>query len=110
MRLFLGSVVALVVLLGSIVRGEQRAVTDRAEIAKIELPHATVGPAAGKRDEKLEVVALVYGPMPAGVAVTGDGRIFLTFPRWSDDARVTAAELAKDGKLIPFPNGEANDP
>jgi sugar lactone lactonase YvrE len=91
-------------------RGEQRAVTDRAEIAKIELPHATVGPAAGKRDAKLEVVALLYGALPAGVAVSREGRVFVTFPRWSDDARITAAELLRDGKLVAFPNESANDP
>jgi len=110
MRLFLGPVVATVVLLGSVVRGEQRAVTDRAEIAKVALAAATVGPAAGKRDEKLEVVALVYGPLPAGVAVSREGRIFLTFPRWSDEARMTAAELLPNGKLVAFPTEAAHDP
>jgi sugar lactone lactonase YvrE len=91
------------------VRAEQRAVTDAAEIAKVELPATKVGPAAGKRDEKLEVVALVYGPLPAGVAVSRQGRVFLTFPRWSGDARITAAELLPDGKLVAFPNEAAHD-
>src|SRR6476659_1912358 len=92
-----------------VARAEQRAVTDQAVIAKTDLPAAKGGPAVGKRDEKLEVVALVYGSMPAGVAVSREGRIFLTFPRWSDDARLTAAELLPDGKLVAFPNDAAHD-
>ena len=90
-------------------RAEQRAVTDPAQIVKVELPTATVGPAAGKRDDKLEVVALVYGPMPAGVALSRDGRMFMTFPRWSGDARFTAVEAGKDRKLAAFPNEAAHD-
>ena len=111
MRRLIGLAVAVatMVLCAPATRGEQRAVTDRAAIAKVELPRATVGPAAGKRDEKLEVVALIYGAMPAGVAVSVEGRIFLTFPRWGDDARVTAVELLSDGKLLAFPNEAAHD-
>jgi sugar lactone lactonase YvrE len=95
----------------STARAEQRVVTDRAEIAKIALAVAKAGPAVGKRDEKLEAVALVYGAMPAGIAVARDGRLFVTFPRWSDEARVTAAEISlREGKLVPFPNEAAHDP
>lgn len=42
-----------------------------------------------------------------GVTVAGDGRIFVNFPRWTEDAPVSVAEL-KDGKPVPFPNGEWN--
>jgi hypothetical protein len=30
----------------------------------------------------LEVVATFNGPMPTGVAVSNDGRVFVNFPRW----------------------------
>jgi sugar lactone lactonase YvrE len=109
MRSHLGAVFVVVMLIGSPVRAEQRVVTHRVQMMNVKLPVATTGPAAGKRDERLEAVALMYGPVPAGVAVARDGRLFVTFPRWSNDARVTAAEITRDGKLGAFPNDEAHD-
>ncbi|AWN44375.1 hypothetical protein DK389_05210 [Methylobacterium durans] len=38
-----------------------------------------------------------------GVTVSRDGRIFINFPRWSEDAPVSVAEL-KDGKPVPYPD------
>ncbi len=43
-----------------------------------------------------------------GVAVTETGRIFVNFPRWSEDAPVSLAELMKDGTLRPYPDAEWN--
>ena len=42
-----------------------------------------------------------------GAAVSETGRIFVNFPRWSEDAPVSVAEL-KDGKLAPYPDEEWN--
>ncbi len=42
-----------------------------------------------------------------GVTVARDGRIFVNFPRWSEDAPVSVAEL-KDGKPVPYPNDQWN--
>lgn len=42
-----------------------------------------------------------------GVAVSKDGRIFVNFPRWTEDTAVSVAEL-KDGTLTPFPDAEWN--
>ncbi|GJE72132.1 major royal jelly family protein [Methylorubrum podarium] len=42
-----------------------------------------------------------------GVTVSRDGRIFVNFPRWSEDAPVSVAEL-KDGKPVPFPDDQWN--
>lgn len=42
-----------------------------------------------------------------GVTVSKDGRIFVNFPRWTEDSAVSVAEV-KDGKLTPFPNAEWN--
>ncbi len=39
-----------------------------------------------------------------GVSVTPTGRIFVNFPRWTDDAPVSVAELLPGGKLRPYPN------
>jgi sugar lactone lactonase YvrE len=41
-----------------------------------------------------------------GIAVMPDGRIFVNFPRWSDDVPVSVAELRSDGTLQPFPSPE----
>ncbi|MEA1833712.1 L-dopachrome tautomerase-related protein [Methylobacterium durans] len=38
-----------------------------------------------------------------GVTVSRDGRIFVNFPRWSEDAPVSVAEL-KNGKPVPYPD------
>lgn len=39
-----------------------------------------------------------------GVAVSREGRIFVNFPRWSDDVPVSVAEITIYGKLVPFPD------
>src|SRR5262249_21641088 len=43
-----------------------------------------------------------------GVAVSPDGRIFVNFPRWTEDSPVSVAEIAKDGSLRPYPDEEWN--
>ncbi len=42
-----------------------------------------------------------------GITVSRDGRMFVNFPRWSEDAPVSVAEL-KDGKPVPFPDAGWN--
>ena len=42
-----------------------------------------------------------------GIAVTKDGRIFLSFPRWTEDSAISVGEL-KDGKVTPYPDVEMN--
>ena len=58
---------------------------------------------------ELETVATFNGPMPAGVTVSDDGRIFVTFPRWGDEVPFTVAEIV-DGEAISYPNSKMNDP
>ena len=43
-----------------------------------------------------------------GIAVMPDGRIFVNFPRWSDDVPVSVGELLPDGSVRAFPNAEWN--
>lgn len=43
-----------------------------------------------------------------GVAVTEDGRRFVNFPRWTDDAPISVAEVMKDGSLRPYPDAKWN--
>jgi sugar lactone lactonase YvrE len=56
---------------------------------------------------QLEVVATFNGPMPTGVTVANNGRIFVNFPRWGDDVEYTVAEV-KDGQTAAYPNGWIN--
>ena len=58
--------------------------------------------------EKLDLFATVTGPMPTGVAVSKNNRVFTNFPRWGDPVEYTVAEIV-DGKMVPFPSKELND-
>ncbi|WP_459803006.1 L-dopachrome tautomerase-related protein [Herbidospora sp. RD11066] len=50
-----------------------------------------------------EVVAVFGEPMPTGVTVTDEGRLFVSFPRWGDDVPFTVAEVVK-GEAVPYPD------
>ena len=53
-------------------------------------------------------VAADFGDHQAtGVAVSKSGRVFVSFPRWSDDVPLSVAEL-KNGKLTAYPNAAWN--
>jgi sugar lactone lactonase YvrE len=43
-----------------------------------------------------------------GVTVTERGRIFVNFPRWTEDSPISVAELMKDGSLRPYPDQQWN--
>lgn len=43
-----------------------------------------------------------------GVAVTEDGRRFVNFPRWTDDAPISVAEVLPGGALRPYPDAKWN--
>ena len=56
----------------------------------------------------LEIVAHFHGPMPTGVTVSREGRIFVNFPKWGDDVTFTVAEL-RDGEAVAYPDQATND-
>lgn len=58
------------------------------------------------RDYTLEKVA-DFGHQVTGVTVAENNRIFVNFPRWTEDAPVSVAEV-RNGALTPFPNAEWN--
>ena len=66
-----------------------------------------VAPLTGKTDERLEKVA-TFDHQVTGVTVSEDGRIFVNFPRWSEDVPVSVAEVMKDGSIKPYPNDAWN--
>ena len=43
-----------------------------------------------------------------GVAVVEDGRRFVNFPRWTDDAPISVAQVLEDGSLRPYPDDRWN--
>jgi len=57
-----------------------------------------------------ELVALVEN-QPAGVTVSEDGRVFLTFPSFlaSDVIPATVVEVLNTTTVIPFPNSELHE-
>jgi sugar lactone lactonase YvrE len=56
---------------------------------------------------QLEVVTTFNGPMPTGVTVANNGRIFVNFPKWGDHVEYSVAEV-EAGKVIPYPSVEIN--
>ena len=55
----------------------------------------------------IDILATFDGPMPTGVTVSNDGRIFVNFPKWDDPVEYTVAEL-KDGRTVPYPDAAVN--
>ena len=51
---------------------------------------------ASKPVGELEPVAQFNGAMLTGVTVSHQGRIFVNYPKWSDDVQFTVAEM-RDG-------------
>jgi len=43
-----------------------------------------------------------------GVAVSDDGRIFVSFPRWSEDVTFSVGEVGASGKVVPYPDEDWN--
>ena len=42
-----------------------------------------------------------------GVNVSRDNRIFVNFPRWTEDSAISVGEI-RDGKVVPYPDAEWN--
>jgi sugar lactone lactonase YvrE len=58
-------------------------------------------------DTRLQTVAK-FDHQVTGVTVAPDGRIFVNFPRWTEDTPVSVAELMPDGSTRPYPDEEWN--
>jgi len=43
-----------------------------------------------------------------GIAISQQDRVFVNFPRWSDDTPISVAQIV-DGKIIPYPNEAWNN-
>jgi sugar lactone lactonase YvrE len=63
--------------------------------------------ARSARPDELEQVARFNGPMPTGVTVSQEGRIFVNFPRWGDPVPFTVAEV-RNGNAVAYPDEDVN--
>jgi sugar lactone lactonase YvrE len=69
---------------------------------------ASVALAAPSTAQTLAPVA-TFGHQVTGVAVSADGRRFVNFPRWTEDAPISVAEVASDGSLKAYPDARWNE-
>ncbi|NUX52497.1 L-dopachrome tautomerase-related protein [Paraburkholderia youngii] len=71
----------------------------------------TAAPASSTGDEgsrpHLREIAS-FGHQVTGVAVAADGRIFVNFPRWTEDAPISVGVLTPDGDVRPYPDDRWN--
>lgn len=68
-------------------------------------PGVTI-PSGGGDGDRLILIAR-FDHQVTGVAVSPDRRIFVNFPRWTEDAPLSVAELTRDG-LRPYPDARWN--
>ncbi|MBS7701441.1 MULTISPECIES: L-dopachrome tautomerase-related protein [unclassified Chelatococcus] len=86
---------------GLLIASPLASVASAAESAGATLPaEATIGSLE-------QVFAFESGPMPTGMTVSHDGRIFVNFPRWGDDVPYTVGEI-RDGKVVAYPDAAIN--
>ena len=76
--------------------------------AAVGVASAGTGYAMATRSSALTAVAR-FDHQVTGVAVTADGRRFVNFPRWTDDAPISVAEVLPDGSLRPYPDARWNE-
>ncbi|VXB41042.1 conserved exported hypothetical protein [Burkholderia sp. 8Y] len=88
-------------------------------VAAASLAFALVAQTALAQDSSSDVAASAHGGarlqlvarfehQVTGVTVSPTGRIFVNFPRWTEDAPISVAELGPSGDLRPFPDAEWN--
>ncbi|MEM7041692.1 MAG: L-dopachrome tautomerase-related protein [Pseudomonadota bacterium] len=57
----------------------------------------------------LEVVATSPDYAMNGVAVTPNGRVFVSIPQWTNVVSPSVAEISTDGAILPYPGGRWNE-
>src|SRR4051794_21583806 len=65
------------------------------------------GPGPSLATAQLQLVT-TFEHQVTGVSVSRDRRIFVNFPRWTEDAPISVAEVTHDGQIRPYPNEEWN--
>lgn len=75
--------------------------------AQTKAPNQALAPATKPPNFRLEEVAR-FDHQATGLAVSADGRIFVNFPRWTEDSPISVAEVGRDGTLKPYPDEKWN--
>ncbi len=66
------------------------------------------GCSSAARERDVFEVARFEQDQVTGVAVSKSGRVFVSFPRWHDNHRVSVAEVLPDGSFVPWPDAPWN--
>jgi len=61
-----------------------------------------------RRSDALLQQAAQFEHQVTGVTVSENNRIFVNFPRWTEDSPVSVAEVMRDGSLRPYPDEQWN--
>jgi sugar lactone lactonase YvrE len=85
---------------------KQQILAGVAAIAVLALGVGGVAVAQGRSGRLSQVAA--FDHQATGVAVTADGRRFVNFPRWTDDAPISVAEVLPNGALRAYPDEKWN--
>jgi sugar lactone lactonase YvrE len=96
-----GSCVAVLLSLSSAVHAQSATEDIKSKAQRLAAPLVEA------RDIRLQSVA-TFEHQVTGVTVAPDGRIFVNFPRWTEDTPVSVAELMPDGSTKPYPDEEWN--
>jgi hypothetical protein len=96
-----GSCVAVLLSLSSAVHAQSATEDIKSKAQRLAAPLVEA------RDIRLQSVA-TFEHQVTGVTVAPDGRIFVNFPRWTEDTPVSVAELMPDGSTKPYPDEECN--
>jgi sugar lactone lactonase YvrE len=83
-----------------------RPLTDLWPFGAEEEEEAATRKSAASRTDLIEVAG--SDRQWTGVAVSRDGRIFVNYPRWSDDVTFSVGEIQASGDITPFPNAKWN--
>jgi sugar lactone lactonase YvrE len=100
-HILFGSCVATLLSISSAVHAQTPTEDLKAKVQRL------AAPLVESRDSRLQSVA-TFDHQVTGVTVAPDGRIFVNFPRWTEDTPVSVAELMPDGSIKPYPNEEWN--
>lgn len=57
---------------------------------------------------RLETDVTFTGIQATGIALSDRGRMFVNFPRWREGTPFSVAEITEQGKLLPYPDLQAN--
>jgi sugar lactone lactonase YvrE len=54
------------------------------------------------------VLVAQFAHQVTGVAISEQGRMFVNFPRWTEDSPISVAEVRRDGTITPYPDAAWN--